>query len=176
MKKTLMAAALIGAVSFFALPASAQSQESLRAELQAALTGNDLDAALDLADRLYNTARAENDAAGAGAAAYSRAEILTAQNAHEDAARAYEQCEDQYRAISAAAQSLQCALRAATSLQSAGKPGNGLDKLQDVARELEDIGQDQSGFAVGSIWHWHRRRCRRSFTVWKARAASVKRP
>jgi len=149
MKKTLMAAALIGAVSFFALPASAQSQESLRAELQAALTGNDLDAALDLADRLYNTARAENDAAGAGAAAYSRAEILTAQNAHEDAARAYEQCEDQYRAISAAAQSLQCALRAATSLQSAGKPGNGLDKLQDVARELEDIGQDQSGFAVG---------------------------
>ncbi|CAN0458342.1 unnamed protein product, partial [Scytosiphon promiscuus] len=26
---------------------------------------------------------------------------------------------------------------------------NGLDKLQDVARELEDIGQDQSGFAVG---------------------------
>ncbi len=46
MKKTLMAAALIGAVSFFALPASAQSQESLRAELQAALTGNDLDAAL----------------------------------------------------------------------------------------------------------------------------------
>jgi TonB family protein len=149
MRQILMAAALMGAGFLLAVPASAQSQETLRADLQAALTGKDLDTALDLAGRLYDTALAEQDKAGAGAAAYSRAEILTARNAHEDAAKSYEQCEDQYREVGAAAQSLQCALRAATSLQSAGKPGNGLDKLQAVARELESIGQDRSGFAVG---------------------------
>lgn len=149
MRKTLLAAALTGAATLFAASASGQSQDEIRADLQAALTGNDLPGALEISGRLYDAALAESDASGAGAAAYSRAEILTAQNSHEDAAKAYEQCEAQYRNVNAAAQSLQCALRAATALQSAGKPGNGLDKLQDVARELESIGQDQSGFAVG---------------------------
>ena len=129
--------------------AAAESQDSLRASLEQALTGNDLGAALVISADLYDAALAENDAAGAGAAAYSRAEILTAENTPDEAAKAYELCEDHYQSIGAAAQSLQCAFKAATAFQSASRPGTGLDKLQAVARELEAIGQERSGFAVG---------------------------
>ncbi len=141
--------ALACAVTLFIGSAAAESQESLRTSLQEALTKNDLGTALVISAELHNVALAENDPAGAGAAAYSRAEILTAQKTHDEAVKAYELCEDHYRTVGAAAQSLQCAFKAATALQSAGRPGTGLDKLQAVANELEAIGQERSGFAVG---------------------------
>ena len=148
MKLYRHATALVCAAALLTGNAAAESQESLRASLQEALTANDLDAALELSADLYDAALAETDASGAGAAAYSRAEILTAQESHDDSA-AYALCEDHYQSVSAAAQSLQCAFKAATALQSAGRPGTGLDKLQAVENELKAIGQERSGFAVG---------------------------
>lgn len=127
---------------------SAQSLDDIRTDLQDALNRNDASAAQDLATSLYEAALAAGDASAAGAAAYTRGEILIVLNEQRDAAEAYERCAEHYRSVGAVAEKLRCAHKAGTTYLSSGRPGKGLDMLQAAAGELEALGQHQTGLAA----------------------------
>ncbi len=128
--------------------ASADALDDIRANLQDALNRNDTVAALHISQTLYDAAMVVDDDASAGAAAYTRGELLLIFDDEAEAAVAYELCQQHYRSIGAAAQKLQCAYKAGAAYSSSGRPGKGLDILQSAARELEDLGQERSSLAA----------------------------
>ena len=139
---------VLAGAGFAIAAASAESLDDIRADLQDALNRNDAVAAQALADTLYEVAMAKADIAAAGAAAFTRGEILLALNNDGEAAQAYELCAQHYRSIGSAAEELQCAHKAGTTYLSSGRPGKGLDMLEAAAKELEDLGQHRSGLAA----------------------------
>jgi TonB family protein len=139
---------LIFVVIFFNSVALAQNQTELSSKMRAALEQGDMDAALLSADALYALTVEQNDLAAAGSTAFARAKILASLNRHVDAGDAYKDCADHYAAQNAMGQSLNCKYEAAYSYLDGGKKGTALNELRDNLKELEKIGQGQSGLAV----------------------------
>lgn len=139
---------LLFAMIFFASSALAQNQAQLSEKMRASLELGDMEAALTSADALYALTVEQNDLAAAGSASFARAKILASINRHVDAGDAYRNCADHYASQNAMGQSLNCKYEAAYSYLDGGKKGTALNELRDNLKELERIGQEESGLAV----------------------------
>lgn len=139
---------VISVFSVFTVASWGEGTADLSERLQLELEASDFESALVTAEKLYERRLIEQDFSAAGAAAFTRAFLLSAQNKPLEAAEAYDKCDAHYAYLESFPQSLQCKYKAGTSYSLAGKKGIGIDRLKDTARELEKIDQHLSGFAA----------------------------
>lgn len=129
----------------FAPLAYAQSSQS---DMTAAIERGDHDTALKIATSLYDSSMENKDHTGAGHAAYAKAQIFGLKNMPEKSAKAYKSCAEHYGKNQNAAQSLQCRYQSGLTYYTMGKLGTSRDILKQAAKELESIGQENSGLAA----------------------------
>lgn len=130
--------------------ALAQTGADLKTQLLSKLESGQNDEALALAETLYETSKKANDRSQSGYAAYAKAQIFAMKNQTLDAAKAYEQCGEEYAKAGSAAQSLQCQYQSGLAFSDAGKDASAIEVLESAAKELEKIDQDKSALAANT--------------------------